>query len=85
MAETKESRALRILAEGRLTISRVDMDGKVLAECRGLESGEIHQLGWDPRGRGRWGCTCQANATFRRRCSHLIALQLVVARQVGRG
>jgi hypothetical protein len=82
--ETLEAKAVRLLAEGRLTILVAERDGKVIAECRGLSSGETHKLGWDPSGndgRGRWGCTCDAHATFHRHCSHLRALQLVVTRK----
>lgn len=78
MAETKEQKALRYISERRLNIARADEDGWVVAHCRG-DDGE-YRLGWDPRGRGRWGCTCEANSTFNRECSHLIALKMVVTR-----
>lgn len=55
-------------------------NGKIVATCRGLTSGETHSLGFDPRGVGMWRCTCQASRDFGRRCSHLIALQLVTSR-----
>lgn len=71
MPENVESKGRRLLVEGRLNVIRVD-GPLIVAECRG-DSGEVYQLGHDPRGRGRWGCTCPA----RGRCSHLVALQLV--------
>lgn len=79
VAETKEQKAQRYLSERRLIITHVVPDGKVVATCRG-DGGEVYNLGWDPRGRGRWGCTCEANADFHRECSHLIALKMVVTR-----
>lgn len=74
-----EEKAHRLLAEGRLTIERVD-GGVIVASCRGYSGGEIYRLGFDPRDGGEWRCTCEASSKFRRRCSHLIALQLVVVR-----
>lgn len=80
MPETKEQKAQRYLAERRLIITAIlPPTGKVVATCRG-DGGEVYQLGWDPRGRGRWGCTCEASAVFHRECSHLIALKMVVTR-----
>lgn len=71
--ETKADKARRLLAEGRLTIVRVDPERRVIvARCKG-DSGEEYTLGYDPRGNGRWGCTCPGRA----KCSHLLALQLV--------
>lgn len=78
--ETKEAKAHKILTEGRLIIERVEPDGGlVVAHCRGM-SGEVYTLGFDARGRGRWGCTCEASAEFHRECSHIVALRLVVSR-----
>lgn len=76
--ETKEQKALRYISERRLTISRVDVDGLVLAVCRGDDG--VYTLGWDPEGRGRWGCTCEASRDFHRECSHLVALKMIVSR-----
>lgn len=76
---TAEDKAHRLLAEGRLTIERVD-SGIIVASCRGYSGGDVYKLGFDPREGGQWRCTCEANSTFRRRCSHLIALQLVTVR-----
>lgn len=77
MAETKADKALRYVAERRLLIEHVD-PALIKATCRG-DSGEVHTLGWRSD-QQRWGCTCEANATFHRRCSHLIALQLVTVK-----
>jgi hypothetical protein len=79
VAETKEQKAARYITERRLTVTRADPDGIVLANCRG-DGGEIYTLGWDPAGRGRWGCTCEANHDFHRECSHIVALRMVVSR-----
>ena len=80
MAETLETKAVKILAEGRLTVERVDKSGLVVASVRSF-SGEVHRLGYDPRPKfSEWRCGCEANAKFGRRCSHLIALQRVTVR-----
>lgn len=68
-------KARRMLIEGRLTIIKVDVDGVVYATCKG-DSSTVYQLGWNPQGVGRWGCTCPARTT----CAHLNALKLVVSR-----
>lgn len=75
---TAEDKAHRILAEGRLTVERAG-DGWVVATCRGFSDGEVYTLGYRPDER-RWGCTCEASSKFHRRCSHLIALQLVTVK-----
>lgn len=36
----------------------------------------VYDLGYDP-GPAEWRCTCPAFKTFNRRCSHVVALQLV--------
>ena len=69
---TRESvpvKARRYLAEGRLTVRRV-AGPHIDALCRG--DGTVHRLGHTPA-RG-WHCTCPA----RTRCSHLLALGLVI-------
>lgn len=74
----------RILAEGRLRVTRAVADprgGLVVAECEG-DTGTYH-LGFDPIER-EWRCTCDASAKFNNRCSHLQALQLVVAHRAGK-
>ncbi len=69
MSENAEAKGRRYVAEGRLTVERVD--GRlVVASCRG--GGQIYRLGHRD---GEWVCACPA----RGRCSHLHALQLVVA------
>ncbi len=68
--ENVETKARRYLVEGRLTIVRVE-GGRIDATCRGTE--ETHRLGFE---RGDWYCTCPARA----RCSHLVALQLLIPR-----
>lgn len=79
MAETIEQKAHRALTEGRLVIERIHA-GVIVASCRGFSDGEVYRLGYDPRGKGQWRCTCDASAKFHRRCSHLIALQLVTTK-----
>lgn len=68
--ESAEAKGRRLLAEGRLTIDRVNGD-LVVATCKG-DSGAEYRLGHDPTN-GQWRCTCEAKG----RCSHLVALQLV--------
>jgi hypothetical protein len=55
--------------EGRLVVELAG-DGDVRARCRG--GGAVYRLGFVD---GRWWCGCPA----RGRCSHLAALELVVA------
>jgi uncharacterized Zn finger protein len=69
--ENAEAKGRRYLVEGRLTVERVDA-AEIRATCRG--SGGVHRLGW--RQDSGWLYTCPA----RGRCSHLVALQLVVVR-----
>lgn len=68
-----EDKGRRLLTEGRLLVTRVH-GAVIVATCRG-DSGDIYQLGYDPRNR-QWRCTCMA----RGRCSHLVALQLVTVK-----
>lgn len=79
MSETIEQKAHRLLTEGRLTIEKVREDGLIVAHVRGFSDGEIYALGFDPRQR-EWRCQCEASSKFHRRCSHLIALQLVTVK-----
>ena len=68
--ESVEVKAHRYLVEGRLVVREVFRD-RIAATCRG--DGELYRLG---RGDGEdWFCSCPA----RGRCSHLVALGLVVA------
>jgi hypothetical protein len=70
--ENVEQKARRYLAEGRLVVELVDpAAGLVVASCAGAEG--TYKLGRDPKN-GEWRCTCPAP----RKCSHLIALRLVV-------
>jgi hypothetical protein len=73
--ESMDAKAARLLADGRLTVARVNHD-QVLALCQG-DSGQVWQLGYE-RGRG-WRCSCPARA-WGRHCSHLAALMRVVER-----
>lgn len=68
--EPADAKAARYLAEGRLIVSRVD-HRTIDATCRG--DGRVYRLGRDAR-RG-WHCDCPCTT----RCSHLLALGLVVA------
>lgn len=73
--ENRDTKARRLLTEGRLNVQRVDPVSRVVvAACRG-DSGEEYLLGYDPR-KDEWRCTCVA----RSKCSHLVALQLVVVK-----
>lgn len=77
MAESADVKGRRLLSEGRLAVRTVgdgNRPGLIVAECRG-DSGEIYHLGFDPT-KNEWRCSCPALS----RCSHLIALQLVVVR-----
>lgn len=69
MREPARDRGRRLVAEARLVLRRVD-ETEILALCRG-DSGEMHELGYHPR--GGWWCSCEA----RTQCAHLYALQLV--------
>jgi uncharacterized Zn finger protein len=74
VSENAADKGRRYLTEARLTVERVERD-LVVASCRG-DSGETYRLGFDPA-RQEWRCTCPA----RGRCSHLVALMLVVRRE----
>jgi uncharacterized Zn finger protein len=71
--ENAQAKGRRLLTEGRLRVLAVDeSSGTTSAECRG-DSGLTYGVGRDEA--GRWHCTCEAKG----RCSHQVALQLVVA------
>ena len=71
MRENVATKGRRYVAEGRLIVRALDDDaGTVDADCRG--SGAVWSLGRDTDG---WWCSCPARST----CSHVAALQLVVA------
>lgn len=73
--ENAQDKGKRMLGEGRLRVTRVGTgNGWIVAECKG-DSGGIYSLGYDPV-KKQWRCTCEE---YRGRCSHLAALQLVVA------
>jgi uncharacterized Zn finger protein len=75
--ESVQVKARRLLAEGRVTItSRVP--GRAEARVRGTE--EVHRVSWE-RGLG-WACSCPA---FPRRCSHRVALSLVILPDTAEG
>jgi hypothetical protein len=70
--ETAGTKALRLLASGRLSVTGVGTN-TIDATCRG-DSAQVHACGFDA---GRWYCSCPGTGD---RCSHLIALRLVVVR-----
>jgi uncharacterized Zn finger protein len=69
--ENAERKGRRYLAEGRLTVERVDVAG-VRATCRG--AGALYSLGYE---NGRRHCSCPAAG----RCAHLVGLMLVTVRE----
>jgi hypothetical protein len=76
--ENLEEKAIRYLAEGRVKVTKVDDERKlIVAEVAGTDT--VYFTGYDPR-KDAWACTCEANAKFRRRCSHIAALQLITRR-----
>jgi hypothetical protein len=73
--ESVDVKGRRLLTEGRLQVTRVDPDARlIVAKCRG-DSAEIYDLGFDPR-TNEWRCTCEARST----CAHLVALKLVTVK-----
>lgn len=70
MRENAEAKGRRYLTEGRLTLHRVDGTGAD-ATCRG--DGRLYCCGLHPT--WEWWCECPAKTD---RCSHLVALRLVV-------
>lgn len=68
MREDAQSKAIRLLAEGRVTLRRLSSD-VILAAVRG-DTARIYETRWDPDG---WWCDCDALS----RCSHIRAVQLV--------
>lgn len=69
MREDAATKARRIVAEGRLIVQAAG-PGYASATVRG--DGDVHLVAY---ARGGWSCSCPA----RGRCSHEIALGLVVA------
>jgi uncharacterized Zn finger protein len=69
MRENYASKAQRLLAEGRVSVLRIDPSG-VSAIVRG-DSASFYTVTFDGT---RWSCTCPAIG----RCSHAFAVQRVV-------
>lgn len=69
--ESVEEKGRRYVAEGRLVVLAVDAR-IVRASCRG--GGAVYDVGFDGEA---WSCSCPAL----RRCSHLVATQLVTVRE----
>lgn len=74
MRETARAKATRILTDGRLVVTCVRF-GRITSTCRG--EGHIWHQTWPA---GQWRCTCPATSQD---CSHLLALQRVVAVDLG--
>lgn len=76
-ASTAQRKALRLLVDARVAVSRLDTFGEhkglIVATCKS-ESGETYQLGYDPH-RKQWRCTCREP---KGKCSHLAALKQIV-------
>lgn len=72
--EDAQTKARRLLAEGRVTL-RTLSDDVILAAVRG-DSAAVYRTGWDA-GEG-WWCSCESVG----RCSHLRAVMLVVLEPV---
>lgn len=70
--ENVREKGARLLTSGRLRVVKVE-GNLIVAECKG-DSGAIYKLGHDPR-KMQYRCTCPAVGP----CSHLFALQSVVA------
>lgn len=69
-SEAVRAKAEDYLAEGRLTVTAVDLD-RIAATCAGAAE-QPYTLSWSVwRG---WTCTCPATST----CAHLVALRTVV-------
>lgn len=68
--EDAGTKGARYVAEGRLTVTRVD-DHEIAATCKGR--GEVWSLGYK---RGGWHCSCPVRGA----CSHLHALWCVTIR-----
>ncbi len=66
--ENAHDKGRRLLAEGRLRVTRVE-GNLIQATCRG-DTAQVYRLGHDA---GQWHCSCPALG----RCAHLIGLQLV--------
>jgi len=77
MREDAAAKGRRLLTEGRLVVERVD-GRRIEATCRG-DTAAVYRLGFGRE--AEWWCECPALG----RCSHLVALQLVVAHKARDG
>ena len=68
MREDAQTKARRLVSEGRVTIRRIG-DDLIVADVRG-DTAEVYPVTWDP---DSWSCGCPALG----RCSHVRAVQLV--------
>lgn len=75
--ETKATKAVRYLAEGRVIVTDVNR-ALVAAHVRG--DGAIYRTGWRD---GLWSCSCPHAATTTD-CSHVTALKRITAVDVDR-
>jgi uncharacterized Zn finger protein len=66
--EDTQSKARRLVSEGRVTIRRIG-DDLIVAHVRG-DTAQVYAVRWDPDG---WSCPCPVLG----RCSHVRAVQLV--------
>lgn len=73
--EYAETKAKRYLCEGRVILFHVS-EGSVRAHVRG--DGSVWNAAYDG---GAWSCDCPARTD---QCSHLKALRLITAPEVGR-
>jgi hypothetical protein len=70
MRENAAVKARRLLSEGRVTLRCIGPDA-IVANVRG-DSAKVYAVVWDLT--GGWFCPCPAIG----RCSHILAVQLVV-------
>lgn len=73
MRENAAAKGGRYLLEGRVVITEVSRH-RVAATVRG--DGHMYRASWD----GSWSCSCPARSV---QCSHLHAVRLVVAVDLG--
>lgn len=74
--ESVQTKARRLLAEGRVEIV-TRLPGQVLARVKGTDA--TYTVRWEPSG---WSCDCEAGA---RKCSHRVAVALVIVPDWGKG
>jgi len=68
--ETKESKAVRLIAEQRVRFSSVSPVGCV-ATVNGDSGDYTTTLS------GRWSCTCEHGARSQSKCSHVLAVETI--------